>query len=386
MEEVLGALLVAGKIALGSVGIFLALVMLIFGFLFLIFFWVREVRKSLTFLRMRENPLLIPRPEHWWESEAVFNPGAVVHNGKVHLFYRALGQDGISRIGYALSHDGINFERFPHPVFEPTMSPPDPRRLSYAPLTYNTDIYASGGGWGGSEDPRAVKLEEELYMSFSMFEGWDSIRVALTSLPLQNLEKKVWSWKRPLRISPKGETHKNWVLFPEKIGDRFAVLHALTPNVLVEYVDSLEELERNPIRSNNRRGGRKGAWDSFVRGAAAPPIKTSEGWLLFYHAMDESHFGYKLGAMLLDLKDPTKIVYRSSYAVLEPKEWYENEWKQGVIYASGAVVLGGDLIIYYGGGDKHVAAARANLRDFLRRLTHDEHAVLTEARVSIHMA
>lgn len=49
---------------------------------------------------------------------------------------------------------------------------------------------------------------------------------------------------------------------------------------------------------------------------------------------------YKLGALLLDLKDPRKILYRSNYPILEPDEWYENDWKPGIIYASGAIVKG----------------------------------------------
>ena len=91
--------------------------------------------------------------------------------------------------------------------------------------------------------------------------------------------------------------------------------------------------------------------------------------------------GYKLGVMLLDLNDPTKIIARSSEPVLEPTAWYENDWKPGVIIASGAVIFGDDLIVYYGGGDKYVAAARANLKDFLHKLTSNEHAVLEPVKV-----
>src|SRR5665811_953049 len=64
------------------------------------------------------NPIFEPSPNSSWEGEAVFNPAAVVHNGRVHLFYRALGYDGISRFGYASSKDGIHFnERCHYPVF-----------------------------------------------------------------------------------------------------------------------------------------------------------------------------------------------------------------------------------------------------------------------------
>ena len=268
---------------------------------------------------MEENPLLGPLPEHWWESEAVFNPAAFVHGGRVHLLYRAMGHDGVSRIGYASSADGIHFdERLPYPVydrgagFDPSSGP---YRRTYSPLSYNTDIYASGGGWGGCEDPRAVVIDEHLYMSFGIFENWESMRLAVTKLHCDDFQRRLWKWNRHIPMSPKKETNKNWVLFPEKIDGKFAILHAMTPSVSIEYVDSLEGLHENPIRSNNQRSGRPGSWDAFVRGAAAPPIKTEKGWLLLYHGMNPADpaVGYKVGAMLLDLHDPTKILYRSTY-------------------------------------------------------------------------
>jgi predicted GH43/DUF377 family glycosyl hydrolase len=170
------------------------------------------------------------------------------------------------------------------------------------------------------------------------------------------------------------------VLFPEKIRGKYAILHSISPpKPSVEYVDTLEEFDGTKfIKSRYNRDGRDGHWDASMRGAGAPPIKTSEGWLLFYHGMNPSNpdVGYKVGAMLLDLEDPTKILFRSKYPVLEPKEWYENEWKYGVIMATGACVVGPNLLVYYGGGDKHIGVARANLRDFLRQLTHEEHAVV----------
>ena len=66
----------------------------------------------------------------------------------------------------------------------------------------------------------------------------------------------------------------------------------------------------------------------------------------------------------------------TNYPVLEPKEWYEHDWKPNVIMATGAVVMGEDLLVYYGGGAKRVAAAKANWRDFIRQMMHGEHAEL----------
>lgn len=323
------------------------------------------------------NPVISPLADEPWQTAGTFNPAAVLHGSKVHLFYRALGEDGISRIGYALSHDGLEFERWSRPVYDHGAGfVPETTRLQ----TYSRAVHASGGGWGGTEDPRAVIIDDQLFLTFGVFESWQSLRMAVTSIPLAELHAKRWVWSSPLIISPPNETHKNWVLFPEKIRGKFAILHALTPTVQIEYVEQLSDLSNNPIRSNNQRDGRPDAWDGFVRGAAAPPLKTDYGWLLLYHGMDpaEPSIGYKVGAMLLDLDDPTKILHRSHRPLLVPDEWYENDWKPGVVYASGAVVQGDTLLIYYGGGDRHVCVASAYLPDFIAELRGNQAVHLEE--------
>ena len=361
---------------------FLVLSALALGCLALFFFWLSQVRRKVGLKRLKENPILGPRPEHWWESEAVFNPAALYSGGRVHLLYRALGRDGISRIGYASSADGIHFdERLPYPVFQPSgnFGIPEQSRV-YGPLSYNQTAYASGGGWGGCEDPRLVKIDDHVHMTFVAFDGWGFVRVALASILHTHFMGKKWSWKRPVLLSPPGEIHKNWVLFPEKINGKFAILHSITPNILIDYVSDLEEFDGTKfIYGSTRTGGREAHWDDIVRGAGAPPIKTRDGWLLFYHGMSskEPGVGYNVGAMLLDLDNPTHILYRSAYPILTPREWYEHDWKPNVIMATGAVVVGDEVLVYYGGGDKRIAVAKANLRDFIRRLQAHEHIVLT---------
>ena len=75
--------------------------------------------------------------------------------------------------------------------------------------------------------------------------------------------------------------------------------------------------------------------------------------------------GYNVGAMLLDLVDPTKVLYRATAPVLVPDEQYENDGKPGVVYASGAVILHDNLMVYYGGGDRHVCIAQTPLKTLL---------------------
>lgn len=382
MDTVLVASVVIAGITISGMAILFMLGLMVLAILGLLAFWWRAVRQPLTLSRVHENPILKPRDGVWWESQAVFNPAAMYDRGRVHLLYRAMGEDGISRIGYASSRDGIHFDVRPiDPVYAPTRDFGIPeRKRVYGPLSYSTRHYASGGGWGGCEDPRMVKIDGRVHMTFVAFDGWGFVRMALNTILLDHFRNREWNWKTPNFLSPPNEIHKNWVLFPEKINGRYAILHSISPPKLsIEYVESLDEFDGSKfIKSRYNRDGRPGHWDASVRGAGAPPIKTSEGWLLFYHGMDPAHpeIGYKVGAMLLDLDDPTRILHRSKNPILEPREWYENEWKFGVVMATGAVVLGRDLIVYYGAGDKHIAAARTNLRDFLRKLTNGEHATL----------
>lgn len=346
-------------------------------------------RKALHLRRSIHNPVINPAPGSYWESEAVFNPGAVIYGERVHLFYRALGPDGISRIGYASSKDGVHFDiRHPHPVYMPETKEESEKHHPYtspARLHYDRAVYLSGGGWGGCEDPRAVKLDDRIYLTFNIFNGWYSIRVGLTSINERDLKMGRWNWRRVIYLSPRNERHKNWVLFPEKIDGKYAILHNLydtdPARVRIEYIDDINLREPLVLDSPDPQllPDREVAWHNRTRSVGPPPIKTKYGWLVFYHAMDKGDSGrYKLGALLLDFKDPRKILYRSNYPVLEPDEWYENDWKPGIIYASGAIVKGDTLFIYYGGGDKHIGVAYTNLDDFVSKLRKNEHAVFSK--------
>ena len=333
---------------------------------------VKQTRKKLStpvhknlFVKPEENPIISPKKENDWESWQTFNPGVILLDGKIHFLYRAMGEDGVSRLGYAASSDGFHLtERLASPAYTHEVKQP----------SFNIFSYFSGGGWGGSEDPRLVRVSEEenLYMTYTACDD-TGLRVALTSIKLQDFLNKKWKWKKPIIISPPGQMHKNWVLFPEKIRGRYAILHSVNPEVSIEYLDDLKFENTKYIYSQYGGKLRKNCWDNWVRGAGPPPIKTKYGWLLFYHALNHKDFGkYKVGAMLLDLQEPAKILRRSSKPILEPEESYENNGaKPGIIYMSGAVVKNGELLTYYGGADNYVCVAHAKLNDFLEALTKE---------------
>jgi beta-1,2-mannobiose phosphorylase / 1,2-beta-oligomannan phosphorylase len=337
----------------------------------------KKIIKTTKLIRSPRNPIIEPR-QNYWESQAVFNPAVISSGGRIHLFYRALGADGISRIGYASSKDGINFdERLSYPVYFVENAEEMKKHWPYtSPARYDTAIYASGGGWGGCEDPRTVLIDGYVYMTFNMFNGWDSMRVAVTSIKEKDLLNKKWFWENFSYLSHSGDRQKNWVLFPEKINGKFAIFHNLDKGnpsrvgvVFVNKLDTSETPKGKDAPDPQSLPDHIVAWHKRTRSAAAPPIKTEDGWLLLYHAMDKDDGNrYKLGALLLDLKDPEKVIYRAQYPILEPDKWYENDWKPGIIYASGAIVRNGKLFVYYGGGDKHIGIASIKLSDLINSM------------------
>ena len=328
-----------------------------------------DIKKgSVKLKRSFNNPIIKPSM-YSWESQATFNPAAFEHNGKVHLVYRAIGDDYSSSLGYAGSYDGLNIEDRPTYFIY--------KRFQDFIKSGKKIEYNSGGSWeGGCEDPRLSLIGDTVYMIFTAFDGWSSIRIALTSIKLDDFKKKKWNWKKAVLISPPEEINKNWVIFPEKINGKFAIMHSFYPEILINYFDSLDELDgKHFIKSNNTRPvDYTRGWDSWFRGVGPSPIKTKEGWLVLYHAMDHRNPDrYRLGALLLDLKDPTKILHRSKNSILEPEEDYENNGhKWGVIYSCGAVVKKGDLLVYYGGSDNYVCVASIKLDDLLNDLKDDK--------------
>jgi predicted GH43/DUF377 family glycosyl hydrolase len=327
-------------------------------------------KERVFYLKLRKNkwnPILVPCEENCWEANGAFNSAALHLDNKVHLVYRAVGRDGASALGYAASKDGFRItERANQPIYFPRepfefVGPPKKRKkLTRYP-------YLSGGswgGWGGCEDPRICEMEGRVFMTYTAFNGWQAPGVALTSIKTEDFLSKRWKWKKSRLISPPGEIQKNWVLFPEKINGKYAILHGLSPNILIDYFDSLEG--DWAIKSHYSKSSKGLKWENFLRGVGSPPIKTEHGWLVFYHAMDHQHPDrYKLGVMLLDYRNPQKILSRYHEPILEPSEFYENDGKPGVVYVCGAVLKGKKVFVYYGGADRVTCVATIFLEDLL---------------------
>ena len=288
--------------------------------------------------RYEGNPILKPKPENDWESENVFNPAVVYDKGLFHLLYRGMGRDGISRIGYAVSMDGFNFFRFDKPVFTP--------KVILEPQ--------------GCEDPRVVKIEDMFYMTYTAYSE-KGIRVGLASTD------NFISWRRYDVWWPE-MNNKNAALFSEKIGDTYLLLHRPTQEgelmgIWIAYSDNLTEWYRE--REIMAPCEEEGSWESEKIGAGAPPIKTEKGWLLIYHGVDEDKV-YRLGAAMLSLNDPSKILYRHPEPILEPEADYEIRGEvPRVVFACGACEVRNKYYIYYGGADSVVCVATVDKEEML---------------------
>jgi len=332
-------------------------------------------RPRLVMERFDGNPILEPELEHWWESKAVFNPGALYEAGRVHLVYRAIGDEDVSVLGYASSPDGLHFdERLEEPIYIPREPFEGVRPDSLPPPLPYASSYVSGGGWvGGCEDPRLTRIDDRVFMTYVAFDGYSPPRLALSSIACDDFLAKNWQWRKPVLISPPGVIDKNACILPEKVNGQYVIFHRIFPDILIDFLDDLDFDGRTEwLKGQFRIGTRADYWDSRKVGAGPPPIKTEEGWLLIYHAVGEQAPGsYKIGAMLLDQKDPTRVLTRSPEPILEPKAWYETRGlKSNVVYPCGSVVIGKRLFIYYGGADRVVCTASIKLERLLEQLIH----------------
>jgi predicted GH43/DUF377 family glycosyl hydrolase len=328
-------------------------------------------RKQIQLKKWQNNPILAPSSLDW-ERDGAFNPTALHLGGKVHLLYRAVGSDGMSSIGYAASADGLRIdERLKKPIYTP--------RFWFECLdgesTKDKDepLFSSGGSWGGCEDPKVTQIGDRIYMTYVAHTGGWPTRTVLTSISVDDFLAKRWRWTKPQLMSPPGVGSKSVVLFPEKINGKYHIFHRRWPSIKIDAVDKLEFGEgKQWLTGQHSIRPRKSFWDSQKMSVGSTPIKTRDGWLLVYNAVDRLDGGkYKIGAMLLDLHHPEKVLARSRRPILSPEEFYENDGKPGVTYPGGAIDLDGILHVYYGGGDKVCCVAQIPTEELLWHLKKD---------------
>ncbi|OGI64060.1 hypothetical protein A2914_02505 [Candidatus Nomurabacteria bacterium RIFCSPLOWO2_01_FULL_41_21] len=307
------------------------------------------------FKRFAKNPIIIPRSENAWEAQATFNPAAIDLKGKVYILYRAFSADNTSTIGLAVSKNGTDIiERLEDPIYTP--------REDFEKKKIEN-------GFSGCEDPRITKIGSTLYMCYTAYDSIGPPRVAITSITLKDFLARAWNWAKPSLITPRDLDDKDTCIFPEKLRDGYLVAHRVGGEVCGDYIHSLD-LEKEEVKKCIRIiGPRNNTWDSAKVGIATPPIKTRYGWLLLYHGVSRSHNTYRVGAVLLDLKDPAIVLARSTDPIFEPEMEYEKSGSvNNVVFPCGVIVRKGLLYIYYGGADKVVGVATMKLDIILKAL------------------
>jgi len=301
----------------------------------------------LKLVRFEGNPIITSRQGRDWEIRGTFNPSAAIDGEAIHLLYRAVDANKISRLGYARTLNGTKMDfRSSDPVLMPSAE------------------------WEefGCEDPRITNFEGTFYTTYTAYSRRGP-RIALAST------KDFQNFKKHGLIGP--DSHdKDCVIFPERITGRIAMLHRLKSKVQIAYFEDFESLadsqdfwngyvkhldDYEVIRSTF-------PWEKRKVGVGPPPIKTDLGWLVIYHGVSIERI-YRVGAILLDLDNPSKVLARTKEPILAPEMEFEKYgFVRNVVFPDGAVIRDGELMVYYGGADKVCCVAKAPLDEFLDEL------------------
>jgi predicted GH43/DUF377 family glycosyl hydrolase len=313
--------------------------------------------------RFLGNPIIAPRPHTDWEAKGTLNPAAIDLGGKTHILYRAVSDKDVSSMGYASTVDGLSIdERSKKPIYIP-----------------RADFEKSPDGGDhnfGCEDPRLVQIGDRIYMTYTAYNG--SIpRVAISSISVNDFLKKKWQaggnspssgWGAPYVITPDGVDNKDACLLPEIVSGKYLIFHRVDSHICAYPLSSLDFAKEQVNQCIDILSPRRGMWDGNKVGIAAPPVKTKDGWLLLYHGVSWSTV-YRVGAVLLDLKDPTTVLARTAVPLFEPEEEYErNGVKSNVVFPCGLVQVKDKAFMYYGAADFTVGVATFSIKEILKRL------------------
>ena len=309
----------------------------------------------------------------------VFNPGVHYEDGVYTLFERTAGQlrPFICYIGMMQSQDGVHFEHVSdQPIFTPEMA---------------------GSKLGSVQDPRIAKIDGVYYMTYAYRPfAWNSHPTGVgvpesfepeveghTGNPEDNMTRtgilrseNLRDWEHYSWATPKTLDDRDVILFPEKINGRFAAFRRPLqfvgekygtdrPTAWISYSEDLHEWTEPELIDVPRFD-----WENGRMGMSTPPIKTEHGWLALHHGVDVEDAAtkrvvYRLGAMMLDLDNPAKVLRRPKDFLMEPETYYE---KFGLyipytIFPSGIVVRDDELSLYYGVCDTAIALATVSLSE-----------------------
>lgn len=292
--------------------------------------------------RYEQNPILTLR-DIPFRCNTVFNGTPLKVDGEYLLLLRVEGQQGYSFFALARSEDGYEFSVDPEPVMLPAREGPWARWEEY-----------------GIEDPRLTLIDGKYYVLYTAV-GPDGHVIAIAET------EDLKTYRRIAMVSEPG--NKDGVLFPAKVNGLYARLDRPIGNgvgsVWVSYSPDLI----NWGASEFVFGPRARFWDSFRIGASAPPLLTDYGWLEIYHGVKMTSAGpiYRVGTVMLDREDPSKVIGRCLPPIQSPREDYERIGDVGnVVFACGAILEDdGQVKVYYGAADTSICVSTAHIDDII---------------------
>lgn len=333
-------------------------------------------------LKIKDEGIILEKTNLKFEDKAVLNPACIQVGDITHMFYRAVDHNDISSIGYCQLKDNKVVKRLKEPVLLPEHD-------------YEKK---------GIEDPRITYLDGTYYLLYTAYDGKDALISYATSLDLVHFTKRgLISPKisydeaedifRDLKIREKytifevfykdrwGKDillfEKDASLFPKKINHKFALLHRILPGIQVIYFNNFSDLTLDRWRDYFKNLGDFIVLDPLSWfenrniGGGCPPIETEDGWLIIYHAVEDTPFGqtYHASAALLDLNNPLKVLGRLTQPLFSPKApWEKKGVMNNVVFPTGAVIRDKRLYIYYGAADRLIAAKSIDLTELLTEL------------------
>jgi predicted GH43/DUF377 family glycosyl hydrolase len=340
--------------------------------------------------RCIKNPILRPqdlKPAiEGMEITCLLNPGVFKMNGKIWLILRVAERpkQAEGKTSFPILKDGkITVLTFDNN--DPDLDLTDPRVIAYKGQNYLTTmsylrlvcsddginfyedaeyppIFPQGSQESfGIEDCRVATMEDGYYLTFTEV---SPVAVGVGLI----ITKDFKTYNRVGMIFP--PHNKDSVIFEEKVGDKFFALHRpSSPELGGNYIWVAESPNR--IHWGKHvciATTREGHFDSARLGAGASPIKTEKGFLEIYHGATKEN-RYCLGALLLDLNDPTKVIARSEEPIMEPSEEYELTGFFGnVVFTNGHYVDGDIVHIYYGASDEVICTAEVSIKEILATL------------------
>lgn len=343
--------------------------------------------------RFKENPLLSPSDilasREGLEIASLLNPGAFKFKDKIWLIVRVAERpkQKDNSISFPILTETGNITIVEIDKNDSDLIATDARVINYKGKDYLTTLshlrllcsddgikfyqpkeYPILSGEGiletfGIEDCRVVFLEGKYYLTFTSVSE-NGVGVGLrTTKDWKNIEK------HGMIFPPH---NKDCAIFEEKINGKFYALHRPSS---VDIGGNYIWIASSPdgIHWGNHQcilKTRDGFWDNKRVGAGASPIKTEQGWLEIYHGADDKH-RYCLGAFLMDINNPEKVIARTKKPIMVPTERYELSGFFGnVVFTNGHIVdSDGDTItVYYGASDEFVCGAKFSLKEIISML------------------